>query len=70
MSRPNCTTWFRAEHESQGAGNVLITLKIVNVTLESVSMRVLAYLIPMWILIVIVAAFPKFVLFLPNLLLW
>ncbi len=49
--------------------NLFITMKITDVKLEAVALRAFPYLIAMWVLIFIVAAFPKFVLFLPKLLL-
>jgi len=48
--------------------NLFITMKITDVKLETVSWRVIPYLATIWVLIFIVAAFPKFVLFLPKLL--
>lgn len=48
--------------------NLFITMKITNVKLEEVALRSLPYLCAIWVLIFIVAAFPKFVMFLPNLL--
>lgn len=48
-------------------GNLFITMKITDVKLEQVSLRVIPYLIAMWILIFVVAAFPKFTMFLPQL---
>ncbi|MDR1857286.1 MAG: TRAP transporter large permease [Desulfovibrio sp.] len=48
--------------------NLFITMKITDVKFEAVALRALPYLIAMWILIVVIAAFPKFVLFLPKLL--
>jgi len=48
--------------------NLFITMKITDVRLEQVALRVIPYLATMWLLIFIVAAFPKFVMFLPNLL--
>ncbi len=48
--------------------NLFITMKITDVKLEQVTMKVLPYLAAIWVLIVIVAAFPKFVMFLPELL--
>ena len=50
-------------------GNLFITMKIVDVKFEHVAARAAIYLIPMWIIIFIVAAFPKFSLYLPQLLL-
>ena len=49
--------------------NLFVTMKITDVKLEAVSLQVIPYLVAMWVLIGIVAAFPKFVLFLPKLLL-
>jgi C4-dicarboxylate transporter DctM subunit len=47
--------------------NLFVTMKITDVKLEEVALQAAPYLIAMWILIFIVAAFPKFVMFLPNL---
>ncbi|MDL2266471.1 TRAP transporter large permease [Desulfovibrio sp. OttesenSCG-928-G15] len=49
--------------------NLFITMKITDVKLEQVAVRVVPYLATMWALIFIVAAFPRFVMFLPDLLL-
>lgn len=49
--------------------NLFITMKITDVTLESVAMRALPYLLVIWLLIFIIAAFPQFTMFLPKLLL-
>lgn len=49
--------------------NLFITMKITDVKLEEVAWRALPYLGTIFIVIFIVAAFPKFVMFLPNLLL-
>lgn len=49
--------------------NLFITMKITDVSLEAVSMRVIPYILAIWLLIFIVAAFPQFTLFLPKLLL-
>jgi C4-dicarboxylate transporter DctM subunit len=48
--------------------NLFITMKITDVRLEQVALRVLPYLGALCLLICIVAVFPKFVLFLPKLL--
>lgn len=48
--------------------NLFITMKIVDVKLEEVALRALPYLMTIWAIIVLVAVFPKFTMFLPNLL--
>ncbi len=48
--------------------NLFITMKIIDVKLEDVAIRVLPYLLTIWGLIFIVAAFPQFVMFLPKIL--
>ena len=48
--------------------NLFITMKITDVKLEEVALRAFPYLLAMWLLIIVVAACPDFVMFLPRLL--
>ncbi len=48
--------------------NLFITMKITDVKLEEVALRALPYLLTIWTIIVIVAIWPDFVMFLPKLL--
>ena len=48
--------------------NLFITRKITDVKLEEVALRAFPYLLAMWLLIIVVAACPDFVMFLPRLL--
>ena len=48
--------------------NLFITMKITDVKLEAVALRALPYLLTIWAVIVLVAIWPQFVMFLPKLL--
>ena len=48
--------------------NLFITMKITDVKLEEVALKAFPYLLAMWLLIIVVAACPDFVMFLPRLL--
>ena len=48
--------------------NLFITMKITDVKLEEVALKGFPYLLAMWLLIIVVAACPDFVMFLPRLL--
>ena len=43
-------------------------MKITDVKLEEVALKAFPYLLAMWLLIIVVAACPDFVMFLPRLL--
>jgi len=50
-------------------GNLFVTMKITDVSLEAVAWKAAPYLIALWAMIFIVIYFPNFVMFLPRLLL-
>lgn len=49
--------------------NLFVTMKITDVKLESVALRAVPYLMMIWFVVFLVAAFPKFVTFLPEIML-
>ena len=48
--------------------NLFITMKITDVKLEEVALKAFPYLCTIWLLIILIAACPQLVMFLPNLL--
>lgn len=49
-------------------GNLFVVMKLIDVKLEQVALKVIPYLLILWLEIFVIAAFPKFTMFLPQLL--